>query len=115
MSLLIKARKLAALVAVAQYRRALRLGVAAAIEHEKLLSGLQCKTVVDVGANRGQFALVARRWFPQARIFAFEPVRQPAELFRHVLSGDPQVVLHPYAPGTHDGAAIIHVTKRDDS
>jgi len=38
--------------------RALWQGVAAGVEHEKILRLLDCACVVDIGANRGQFALV---------------------------------------------------------
>ncbi|MAY36255.1 MAG: hypothetical protein CMN84_09175 [Spongiibacteraceae bacterium] len=41
------------------------------------------KTIFDVGANRGQTISWFRPLFPQARIFAFEPLPQPfAELAR---------------------------------
>ncbi len=43
----------------------MRARVAAAIEHEALLSHLDCETVVDVGANRGQYL----RSVPQAAAF----------------------------------------------
>lgn len=37
-------------------------------------AGLQPRTVVDVGANIGQFAVGALNAFPEALIFSFEPV-----------------------------------------
>lgn len=115
MPLLTKARKLARILGCARYRRALRWGVAAAVEHERLLRTLNCKTVVDIGANRGQFALVAARCFPEARIIAFEPLPGPAEKFRRVFAGDRRVVLHQCALGAASGTAEMHVSGRDDS
>ena len=53
--------------------KGLSRGVAAGIEHTAVLRNLTCETVVDVGANRGQFALAARHYFPNAEIFSFEP------------------------------------------
>ena len=80
-------RKLAKVLANADYRKALqRAGVAGAIEHEALLKTLEFATVVDIGANRGQFALVARRCFPEARIIAFEPLAGPAKRFRAAIA-----------------------------
>ena len=38
------------------------------------LTSLPIDAVVDVGANRGQFARLAIKAFPEARIFCFEPV-----------------------------------------
>jgi FkbM family methyltransferase len=98
------------------YSRALRrAGVAAAVEHEALLKTLNFATVVDIGANRGQFALVARRCFPKARIIAYEPLPGPANRFRIALADDPLVVLHEVAIGTTTGTATMHVAAEDDS
>jgi FkbM family methyltransferase len=109
-------RKLAKVLANSGYRSSLRrAGVAAAIEHEALLKTLDFATVVDIGANRGQFALVARRCFPNARIFAYEPLAGPAERFRVAMRHDPLVTLQQVAIGPATGAAIMHVAAEDDS
>jgi FkbM family methyltransferase len=98
------------------YRKALRrAGVAAAIEHEVLLKTLEFATVVDIGANRGQFALVARHCFPDAHIIAFEPLASAAERFRNALRGDGLVTLHHVAIGPTKEEATMHVTAEDDS
>jgi FkbM family methyltransferase len=70
---------------------------------------------VDIGANRGQFALVARRCFPQARIIAFEPLPKPANKFRRVFADVGQVTLHQAAIGPGQGQVPIHISARDDS
>lgn len=77
--------------------------------------GLDCRSVVDVGANRGQFSLVARQCFPVATIVAFEPLAGPAARFRRVLAGEPRVSLHQYALGPEEGVSTMHVSSRDDS
>ncbi len=111
-----KARKLAKVLAHGDYRAALRAGrVAAAIEHERILKTLDCATVVDIGANRGQFALVSRHCFPHARIISFEPLAAPMARFRAALGGDPNVSLIPMAIGEAAGEATIHVAAEDDS
>ena len=71
--------------------------------------------VVDIGANRGQFSLAVRRWAPEARVIAFEPLAGPAARFRKVFQGDSRVVLHQAAIGPKMGEAIIHVSAADDS
>ena len=38
------------------------------------LQGFGFRTVLDIGANTGQFALSARFAFPQARLYSFEPL-----------------------------------------
>lgn len=85
------------------------------MEHERVLSGLDCRTVVDIGANRGQFALVARRRLPHARILSFEPLPAAAAKFRAVFAGDDRVTLHEVAIGPAPGNATIHISRRDDS
>jgi FkbM family methyltransferase len=91
-----------------------RYQVLACAEHRKVLS-LDLKTVVDIGANRGQFALAARHWAPKAQVVAFEPLGGPAAVFRQVFSGDDQVVLHLSAIGPVSGRQQMHVSARDDS
>ncbi len=111
-----KARKLAKVLFNREYRRALfRAGVAAAIEHERTLGRLDCRTVIDIGANRGQFALTARHCFPAARIYSFEPLPVPAAKYRQIFSHDPLVKLHELAIGDESGDATIHISAADDS
>jgi FkbM family methyltransferase len=110
-----KIRKLARILRCPPYRRALRSGVAATIEHERLLRLLDCRTIVDIGANRGQFALAAHTLIPGANIFSFEPLGQPAQKFREVFDGNKQVRLYQVAIGPDRCTADIHVSGREDS
>jgi FkbM family methyltransferase len=113
---LIRGGKLASALKSPYYRtRLLRHRVAAGVEHEWFLSGLDCRTVVDIGANRGQFALVARQCQPHARVISFEPLPAPAAKFREVFAGDTRVTLHEVAIGPVPGNATIHVSRQDDS
>lgn len=75
----------------------------------------ELRTVVDVGANRGQFALVARHCFPDAQILSFEPLPKPASVYRAVFARDDRARLVPYAVGSETREAVIHVSLRDDS
>ena len=94
---------------------ALIKGSAAGTEHKMVLKSLDIDFIVDVGANRGQFALIARKIFPQALIHSFEPLQEPAQIFKRIFSSDPNVTLHTCAIGREKTTAIIHVTKDDDS
>lgn len=97
-------------------RRALRRGVAASYEHAALLAGLgPLDTIVDVGANAGQFALLARLVQPGARVHSFEPQAAEATRFEAVLGHEAQVTLHRCALGAAAGTAEIHITARKDS
>lgn len=110
-----KTLKLYGLLRNSRHRGALRKGVAAAIEHEPLLRSLACKYVVDIGANKGQFALVARACFQAAKIVSFEPLQRPSAIFREVFAGDANVQLHEVAIGPQATSTLIHVSHRDDS
>jgi FkbM family methyltransferase len=108
--------KFAAILKSPYYRtKLLRHRVAAGVEHARILSGLDCRTVVDIGANRGQFALVARQCHPQARIISFEPLPAATAKFRAVFADDDRVTLHEVAIGPVRGNATLHISRRDDS
>jgi FkbM family methyltransferase len=95
--------------------RALGMGVAPSLEHLRVLSLMSPELVIDIGANRGQFALAVRHCFPAATIVSFEPLPGPASIFRRVFAGDAQVMLHESAIGSEAGSATIHVSESDDS
>jgi FkbM family methyltransferase len=88
--------------------------VLAGAEHRQVLAR-DWANVIDIGANRGQFALAVRHWAPGARVISFEPLPCPASVFRRVLAGDTSVTLHEAAVGPESGQATIHVSARDDS
>ena len=99
------------------YRRALRRqGVLAAVEHQPLLRQLpQMATVLDVGANVGQFALVARETFPGATIISFEPLPSSEARLRKVFAGDDRLECLPLALSDTAGTQTFHITAADDS
>jgi FkbM family methyltransferase len=96
----------------------LRTGVAASVEHTQVLKNLRdhnFSTIIDIGANRGQFALIARDFFPKAKIVSFEPLDEAAKTFRRVFSSDPMTVLYENALGPVHKQMEIHISKQDDS
>lgn len=108
--------KLLRVLWIREYRAAfLRTRVAASAEHDAILQGLALDTVVDIGANRGQFALCVRRWYPQAQIYSFEPLRKPAETYRRTFAGDARATLFDAAVSAAAGSASMHVAKWDSS
>jgi len=105
--------KLARLLTFAAGRRGLRHGVAATVEHRQALGGLDVATVVDIGANKGQFALFATAVFPTANIYSFEPLEEAAVRFREVFGED--VTLFETAIGPREKETAIYVSQRVDS
>lgn len=110
-----KLRKALHLLRTAEYRRGLWRGIGAAIEHEKLLATLEIKTVVDIGANVGQFSLLCAAVYPQATIFAFEPLSEPARKCGELFRNRDRFTLSTCAIGSTEGEATMHVSRRDDS
>ena len=113
-----KLHKLTLIFRTRAFRQAfIRHGVAAGVEHDSLFASLKAelKTIVDIGANRGQFALAARHYAPGARILSFEPLQEPAAVFRNVFRRDPLVELHQVAIGPQHGSQLMHVSIADDS
>ena len=97
------------------FRRGLRFGVGAGIEHRAAIAPMTLETVVDVGANTGQFSLLVRALHPPARIVAFEPLAGAAARYRRVFARDPEATLHEAAIAPRPGAATMHVSARPDS
>jgi len=61
------------------------------------------RTVIDVGANQGQFAVAAAWCFPLAKIFSFEPVPSTVEVLRKNTRRIPRVTVCPVALGAGNG------------
>jgi FkbM family methyltransferase len=93
----------------------LRTRVAASTEHDAILPGLQLRTVVDIGANRGQFALCVRRLYPQAQIYSFEPLSRPARSWMRIFGSDPRAKLFKKAVAAQAGSATMSVSRWDVS
>jgi FkbM family methyltransferase len=110
-----RAQKLLRLVADRRFRAGLYHGVAATIEHAGALAGRDFASVVDVGANRGQFTVFAAGLYPQARIFAFEPLPGAYAVLERVAAGDERIRTFRAAIGPRAATAPIHVMHPDDS
>jgi FkbM family methyltransferase len=110
-----KAGKLMRLLADRNLRRGLCRGVAAAIEHEACLRSLPVASVVDVGANNGQFSLLVRRLLPGVPIHAFEPLAGPATRYEALFGRDERIRLHRVAAGEAPAQVPMNVSQRVDS
>ena len=109
-----RAHKLLRLLADRRFRAGLRHGVAATIEHAGALAGQDFASVVDIGANRGQFTLFAAGLYPQARIFAFEPLPGPYAVLARIAAGRERIQTFQTAIGPRAATARIHVMQPDD-
>ena len=98
---------------VPAYWPALVRVVVPGIEHGPAFAGKEFATVLDVGANKGQFATFAIRRWPKARLICFEPLEAPRLRLSNLLSS--RVEIHPFALGNCDGDAHMHLASREDS
>lgn len=107
--------KLLICISNGQYRSGIFRGIAAAIEHDLYFKNTNFKTVIDAGANCGQFSLVMRKNFPNAKIFAFEPLAGPAEKFKDLFSRDSKTKLFNVALAKESGSMAMNVSASEDS
>lgn len=119
MSLALQRKRVQKVLAAAKhplYRRAIRKGTLPAMEHEPIMAQLPSMAVViDVGGNVGQFSTIARRNFPEAQIFSFEPLPEAGEKLKALFAGDRRFESFPLALCDTDGTLPFHVTGADDS
>jgi FkbM family methyltransferase len=92
---------------------ALAKGVMPTVEHIKAIERLAPKTLIDVGANKGQFSVMARYLFPDIDIHAFEPLDSERRFINAVVP--PPVTLYSNALGARAGEAEFFVASRADS
>lgn len=74
-------------------------------------AGVMPRTVIDVGANVGQFAVAASRLFDKARIFSIEPDPTTAEILRKNTEGEDSVEIVVTALGESVGEAKFFVNR----
>lgn len=90
-------------------------GIVPGIEHERFLRNIDCKYLVDIGANRGQFTIVAKKIFPEIKVHAFEPLAEPGDIFSSFFGDDSSIELHRIAIGPKNQVATIHISAKDHS
>lgn len=110
-----QARKAWRLARIPLFRRGLLRGIGAAIEHRDLLAAFDFRTVVDIGANVGQFALLVRELFPAAIIYSFEPLQQPSKKFLAFFANDARVTLFRVAVAQNSARRRMHLSAKNDS
>ena len=95
--------------------RGLRQGVLPTVDHLPMFRAVSPDGILDVGANRGQFALACAAFLPDVPVNSFEPILSEARIYRKSLSSQSQVKLHQFALGDRSGTAVIHLSARRDS
>ncbi len=110
-----RALKLATILRNPRFRRGLLTArVAASTEHSRVPFG-DAATVIDVGANGGQFVLFALERFPQATVHAIEPHPGAFARLLGAVGTDPRVRLYPTAVGRESTETTLFLSQEDDS
>ena len=73
------------------------------------------RTVLDVGANSGQFSRAAAQCFPGVTVHAFEPLTVCQLALRKVAERFPQIQVHPVALGERAGEVTMNENEYPDS
>lgn len=88
-------------------------GTFPAIEHVAALKHVKPKTLIDAGANKGQFSLITRFVVPDVEIEAFEPLESEASVYKSLLGSSAR--LHRVALGDCASESTFFVASRADS
>ncbi len=81
----------------------------------KWLIDKKFQTIIDVGANKGQFAQKMRKFFPDATIISFEPIPQVYEELKKNFENDPLFIAHNCALGERAGTAEFFANENSES
>ena len=71
--------------------------------------GLVPSTIIDVGANTGQFAIASAKIFPFSSIYSFEPAPHCIAQLRRNVSSLPQIHVYPFAIGDSEGKVSLKI------
>lgn len=89
--------------------------VAAAAEHFSAIRICAANTLLDAGANKGQFSLAFRALRPGGQIIGFEPLPAAADVYEELFPPDGRTRLQRVALASSDGTAKFYVADRADS
>ncbi len=78
------------------------------IDRGKIWRSLNIQTILDIGANTGQFASSIRQALPEAQIYSFEPLKSCFESLVASRAGDAKFKAFNYALGDRSEEIEIH-------
>jgi FkbM family methyltransferase len=82
----------------------------------RLLAARKIDTVLDIGANEGQYATMVRRAGFRGKIISFEPLVEAYSKLRQAAARDPLWTVAPrMALGDHEGTLLMHVASNSVS
>jgi len=107
--------KLIKLIKDKTWRKGLFNNIAANIELENLIKGLDIKIIIDIGSNKGQFILLTEKLLNCKKIYSFEPIKELIEKQKKFFSYRDDINFYNFALGQKTGRKKFFLTKRKDS
>ena len=90
-------------------------GVSPLFELTELVKKMnKANTLIDVGSNKGQFSLLVRKYFPDIKIYSFEPQLNELNIQKKIL-GKKNINYYNLALGGEEKISNFYITKRKDS
>jgi len=81
----------------------------------KWLQEKQFKTIIDIGANVGQFGKKIRQYYPDAHLYSFEPIPFVCDELKLNFKDDPNFTAINAGLGDSDGKTKFHLNLFSDS
>lgn len=66
------------------------------------------KVILDIGSRDGLQSLEFNRWFPNAKILAFEPIKSSYEFTKNITSNVENISVYPYAVNSYYGTTKFY-------
>jgi len=89
-------------------------GVAAGTEHKKIFNHFDnINTIIDIGANKGQFALICRHFCKQAKIYSFDPLPNIDQTYKKILKKN--CFFYNCAIGPKRKKTFLNISNKNDS
>lgn len=84
-------------------------------EAHKWMLDYQFKSIIDIGANVGQFGKKIRQYYPTAQLYSFEPIPFVCEELKLNFKDDPNFTAINAGLGDSDGKTKFHMNLFSDS
>jgi len=81
---------------------------------KQILNSRNINCIIDVGANRGQFALLTRKLGYRGRIVSIEPGSEAFKVLESLAAADKDWLVLRMALGAEPGKAKLHITSWDE-
>jgi FkbM family methyltransferase len=89
-------------------------GLRLAIARQHILSKLEISRILDIGANRGQWATETFKGGYSGEIFSFEPTRAAFQALESITSLNKNWTALNVAVGSHEGTEVINISANEE-